>query len=423
MKKYFFQKFTFLSLLFLALLSCETEPIQLEIVQEEQSNVLVEEVDFNSVPELSAALNDISGKSKLARSYSEKGDSKFWMDEQNVLRLKDSVNNESYTVKIYSDDPSLTTFYNLVVTKRMDGNPIVPFVVEYNFENGDILSFAEDEEKDFDGTVNIYSLDEFASITGLNARDTQPVACFQDIGQRDNTVAGNTSFGSTGGSSGGSSTSGSTGSTGTVSVTRTHISVNTTYGTRGTVSVGQGTFYMPPLTSDKKDQKATASFSKDESNNCPEGWVSIPINEVATIPFPHCSSFEYASGLSGAIKGAAVVGVSDSFYSHQTFSDGSFKTRRITALEPLLYFSMPGNVLNGVAATLTAKAVNRANNSTQTWFAANPGATKEVLGQYWYNQIKKQMKGIGGHVSRVPSFPIKNPAPYVTHLLTTGNCS
>ena len=146
MKKDAFQKLAFLLFSLLFCISCETEPVQFDSVQEvQQSNVLVEEVDFGSIPELSEALNS-TGKSKLARSYAEKGDSKFWIDENTVLKLKDSLNNESFSVIIHSDEPSPKTFYNLVVTKRTDGNPIVPFVVEYNFDNGDISSFASDEE-------------------------------------------------------------------------------------------------------------------------------------------------------------------------------------------------------------------------------------------------------------------------------------
>lgn len=268
----------------LFLISCtKEEPLQLDTIQEtEQSEVIVEQVDFNSIPELSQALNDVSGKSRLARSYAEKGDSKFWIDEEDVLKLKDSVNNESYSIIIHTNEPTPTSFYNLIVTKRTDGNPIIPFVVEYKFENGDVFSFAEDEEKKFDGTVNIYSLREFANATGLNARNTGAVACFQDVGRRNHTVVGNNNSGSTGGSpSGGTSTTGSPNTSGTVSVTRPHISVSRTR-SRGSVSVGQGTFYMPPLTSDKKTQKGSTA-NKDESTECPKGWVSIPINEVDKI--------------------------------------------------------------------------------------------------------------------------------------------
>jgi len=272
MKKLITRLFTTLFAIVFFISCAKEEPLQLDIVQEaEQSNVLVEQVDFNSIPELSEALNDSSGKSLMARSYSEKDDSKFWIDEEDVLKLKDSVNNESYSVIIHTDEPTPTSFYNLVVTKRTDGNPIIPFVVEYKFENGNVFSFAEDEEKKFDGTVNIYSLREFANATGLNARNTGAVACFQDVGQRNHTVAGNNSSGSTGGSpSGGTSTTGSPNTSGTVSVTRPHISVSRAR-SRGSVSVGQGTFYMPPLTSDKKTQKL-GSVSKDESTECPEGY-------------------------------------------------------------------------------------------------------------------------------------------------------
>ncbi|WP_420320982.1 hypothetical protein [Flagellimonas sp.] len=390
MKKYFFQIFTFLFLLCLTLLSCETEPMEQEIVQEEQPKVVVEAVDFNSIPELSEALNGVSGKSKLARSFMDKGDAKFWIEEQDVLKLRDSVSNESYTVRIYSDDPSPKTFYNLVVTKRVDGNPIVPFVVKYKFENGDVFSFAEDEEKNFDGTVSIYSLDEFANSTGLNARDTQPVACFQDIGQRDNTVAGNTGSSSSGGSSGGSSTTGSTGSTGTISVTRTHISVNTTYGSRGTVSVGQGTFYMPPLTSDKQDQKSAGITGKD-SNPCPEGWVSIPINVVRDVPPPDCASFNFKK-TSSNWQQANVVGIHFDIYlltEHRPYVEYKYTVE----LDRPVNFGAPvldrlGNTTTpGLIASVSAAALQQAMSDT----ARKYGSTRvheSVVTEYFKQRVK-----------------------------------
>ncbi|MCL6266039.1 hypothetical protein [Flagellimonas myxillae] len=267
-------------LLSILTISCENEEsIAIDAPQIfDQSIVVVEEVDFNSVPELSEALNGISGKSNLARSYSEKGDAKYWINEESVLKLRDSVNNESFAVVIHTDDPSSRSFYNLIVTKRVDGNPIVPFVVEYNFENGDVHSFAKDDEKEFDGTVNIYSIDGFASITGLSSKENPSVICFPDVGQPNTTTVGNSSSSSAGGTSGGTSNSGSSGTGGSnISYSRPHISVTKTR-SKGSVSVGQGTFYMPPLAPTGGEQK-TVVAGKDK-NPCPEGWVSVPINEI-----------------------------------------------------------------------------------------------------------------------------------------------
>lgn len=407
----------------LFLISCtKEEPLQMDTVQEtQQSGVIVEQVDFNSIPELSQALNDVSGKSRLARSYAEKGDSKFWIDEEDVLKLKDSVNNESYSIIIHTDEPTPTSFYNLVVTKRTNGNPIIPFVVEYKFENGDIFSFAEDEEKKFDGTVNIYSLREFANATGLNARNTGAVACFQDVGQRNHTVVGNNSSGSTGGSpSGGTSTTGSPNTSGTVSVTRPHISVSRAR-SRGSVSVGQGTFYMPPLTSDKKTQKRGA-VSKDESNECPEGYVSIPINVTQNILYPDCASFEFANGLRGSVKGAQVLGVTNTFIAYERVSPSITNVNVINILYPDLFFTMPAGWTNGRAATLAAKALQVSITITESWYRANPKATEAQLQIQWRKNMSLQMGYRGGSVSTRPLFPVRSPAPYKRRFFGTGYC-
>ncbi|MER3375861.1 MAG: hypothetical protein RIM83_14580 [Allomuricauda sp.] len=284
MRKYAFPKFAATSFFVLSILfSCDKEENQLlDLVQgAETSNIIVEQVDFNAIPELSKALTDSSGKSVLPKSYSGKEGSSFWIDESDVLKLKDSVQNESYSIIIHSDDPSPTKLYNLVVTKRTDGDPIPPFVVEYNFEALDRSGFAEDDEKHFEGTLNIYALSEFAKITGLNAKDDDPVICFQDVGVRDNTSAENNASSSSSGTSGGS-TAGSSNSSGpSAIVTRTHISVNNNFQSTG-VSVGIGTFYMSrPINTneDYQDQK-THITGKEKPNDCPEGWVSVPINEI-----------------------------------------------------------------------------------------------------------------------------------------------
>lgn len=375
----------------LFLISCtKEEPLQMDTVQEtEQSEVIVEQLDFNSIPELSQALNDVSGKSRLARSYTEKGDSKFWIDEEDVLKLKDSVNNESYSIIIHTNEPTPTSFYNLIVTKRTDGNPIIPFVVEYKFENGNVFSFAEDEEKKFDGTVNIYSLREFANATGLNARNTGAVACFQDVGQRNHTVAGNNNSGSTGGSpSGGTSTTGSPNTSGTVSVTRPHISVSRAR-SRGSVSVGQGTFYMPPLTSDKKTQKL-GSVSKDESNECPEGWVSIPINVIKDIP-PSCKSFNFKK-TSSNWQQANVIGIHFDIYlltEHTPYVQYKYTVE----LDRPVNFGAPvldrlGNTTTpGLIASVSAAALQQAMSDTARKYGGS-SVHQSVVTEYFKQRIK-----------------------------------
>ncbi|WP_136465638.1 hypothetical protein [Flagellimonas onchidii] len=295
MKKHSFLKFALsFIVLFVFFYSCEKEEsLELETVQEtEQSNVLVEEVDFNSIPELSEALNSVSGKSKLARSYSEKGDSKYWIDEEDILKLRDSVNNESYAVVIHSDKPSQKTLYNLIVTKRTDGNPITPFVIEYNFNSGEASNFSLDDENYFDGTINIYSLEQFADATGFNAKNTKPVICFPDVVQPKTRTANAPNSSSSGnapsGSNGGSSTSGSGSTSGSsVSYGRPRISFTPIYGSKRKgkrATVYGGEVKLMARTSDPGWQKTTVgSISGKDNNPCPKGTVSIVVNVTEKI--------------------------------------------------------------------------------------------------------------------------------------------
>ncbi|MDC6366454.1 MULTISPECIES: hypothetical protein [Flavobacteriaceae] len=418
MKKCVFQRLAFLLFSFLFYVSCETEPVQMDLVQDaQQSNVLVEEVDFGSIPELSEALNS-TGKSKLARSYAEKGDSKFWIDENSVLKLKDSVNNESFSVIIHSDDPSPKTFYNLVVTKRTDGNPIVPFVVEYNFDNGDISSFASDEEKNFDGTVNIYSLEEFAGVTGLNARDTQSVACFEDVGQPNTTTTNNTSSGSPGAPSGAPSSTTTPSSPKTVSA-RPHISVTRTYTKKGTVTVGQGRFYMPPMTSNKQDQKSSVLTGKD-NNPCPEGWVSVPINEIKVFADPSCESFRFYKVGNTGVQVAAVDGIWDVVTKLDRCPGLG-----VAASYQTYYFHVPARWNSFYASERAADALAGAFFDLQKWFRKqscgqiNTGVLAIKMDEF----IKENFKKIGGQATRnAPLGWSGSPRPYKEDWMGTDDC-
>ncbi|MFC4633487.1 hypothetical protein ACFO3O_06190 [Dokdonia ponticola] len=139
-------------------------------------------------------------------------------------------------------------------------------------------------------------------------------------------------------------------------------------------------------------------------------------------PKPHCSSFEYASGMNGALKGSAVVGIHNFFMSLKADSDG-IKFHYIDLDLPVMYFNVPGVILNGVAATESAIALDQAIDATENWFSINFEANGFVVTEQWINNINFEMSLLlGGSVSRIPSFPIPNPAPYVIDLFTTGNC-
>lgn len=413
MRKYAFPKFAATSIFVSSVLfSCDKEENQLldPVQNAEASNVIVEQVDFNAIPELSKALTESSGKSVLPSSYSGKEGSSFWIDESDVLKLKDSVENESYSIVIHSDDPSPTKLYNLVVTKRTEGDPIAPFVVEYNFEGGDMSSFAEDYEKHFEGTLNIYALNEFAKITGLNAKDDDPVICFRDVGVRDNVPADNSTPSPPGNPGGGSpSAEPRNPSRPSAIVTRTHISVNNNFRSTG-VSVGIGTFYMsrPMMTNEDQDQKAHIT-GKKIPNDCPEGWVSIPINEVKEDLPPSCKSFKFSQDSNGLTQTAAVKNVSF----RVRFVDpatGKTKTSDVVFRQPI-YFSTPrfhseyGNLTTGEGANRAAKALLSAHSRATAYFLATEATESQVRARLW-EYIRDEMRNgaymSGGSASFTP---------------------
>lgn len=146
------------------------------------------------------------------------------------------------------------------------------------------------------------------------------------------------------------------------------------------------------------------------------------LDEEFSYPKPHCSSFEYASGLGGSIKGAAVSDIHNFFLAILVTSDGP-GLHYIDANLPTMYFTVPSSFLNGVAATESAIALDDAIDVTEDWFLTNPEANPFTLIDVWKNTINSEMNTFGGMASPVPPFDIPNPAPYVISLFTTGNCN
>ncbi|MEW2920598.1 hypothetical protein AB1A65_03955 [Muricauda sp. ANG21] len=435
MKKISIGKFVLSIFLFLMVFSCEKEEALLLDTNQDENNptTLVEEVDFNSIPEISEALEGFSGKIRIASSYSEKEDTDFWIDEEDVLKLKDSIGNDSYSIVIKSNNPSTTKFYNFVVTKRVDGNPIAPFVVEYMFADGsDILTYAEDEDKRFNGSVNIYSLDAFANISGLLSKETSGVACFQDVGVKDNTVAGTNGSGSSGGTSGGSSTTGSTNTSGaTVSVTRTHISVNNNFGTSnnsttGIVYGGIGTMYMPrEKDKDQNQDQKSGTLSKEEENDCPEGWVSVPINEVKEEIEPSCESFNFRNTTS-LWQEAAVKGIR--FKIVLISPKGAKLANAVTITQPVLFglpsnYSIGGNLSAGSAAELSAKILSITMDQIVDRYS-NTTVTDSFIAIQFRELLVKNYRDYTGGGGRVQFNYSGNLSAtnYKTNLFGTGDC-
>lgn len=235
---------TILTLILLSLFTCcEMDEHHLELKSETQdSSIVIENVDFESIPNVINTINNVTSKSLMIWSKNvSKEPSGYYIDDTKILLAQDSVGNLSYSIRLQSIDISPNTFYNLIVTERTDDEYIAPFVIEYKFDNGDVYTYSEDKNKIFDGKVNIYSLEEFSTVARLNAKESKPVACFQDVGENNNTIAGSTNSSSGASSGGTSSNSGNSSKSSSISYGRTHISVGRTGRSRGSVSVGVGT--------------------------------------------------------------------------------------------------------------------------------------------------------------------------------------
>lgn len=84
---------------------------------------------------------------------------------------------------------------------------------------------------------------------------------------------------------------------------------------------------------------------------------------------------------------------------------------------------MPNWMTNGQAATNTAIAISNAFKSTQNWFGSNPDANEIQIGKFLDASINIQMAIFGGSMTYTEPFKIPSPAPYVTSLISTGNCN
>ncbi len=187
--------------------------------------------------------------------------------------------------------------------------------------------------------------------------------------------------------------------------------------------------FIPDCTGDECNEECAEGYEKDLLGNC------IPIcgrNEVrdgngvcveeTSFPYPHCSSFEYYKPPGSLVTACAVTGLNDTFYAEgeRNGVQGIFE---VPVNYPLIFFTMPSWRTNGSAATYTAVAVNNAFNATQAWFASNPEATADEVGDKLDTNLIFEMGYFSGSMSAIPPFPLSNPAPYQTSLFNTGNCN
>lgn len=170
------------------------------------------------------------------------------------------------------------------------------------------------------------------------------------------------------------------------------------------------------------------SYTGGGSGSSSSGSTSLTSSEVfaneepkETYPFPHCSSFEYYKPPGASVTAAAVEGLSNTFIAPAVVS-GKKGYRIVYVGANRMYFTMPAWMQNGRAATLTAQAVNVATDATEAWFVANPKASRTAVSQKWEADLKTAMKAIGGQMSAVAPFSIKNASQFKKNFFSTGNC-
>ncbi|MGC6431901.1 MAG: hypothetical protein ACON5F_12725 [Jejuia sp.] len=159
------------------------------------------------------------------------------------------------------------------------------------------------------------------------------------------------------------------------------------------------------------DPGCDEGYHKDENDVC-------VLNPVYSAP---CSAFEYAQPAGELVKACAVTGLWNRFYSYG-IQNGKHGTFEAFVVYPLVFFTAPTWMTNGLASNKTATAVIVAFRKTDIWFAANPYATKEQVGNKLSSYILKEMAKFGGSMTQIPPFGIRSPAPYVPSLSGTGNC-
>ena len=153
-----------------------------------------------------------------------------------------------------------------------------------------------------------------------------------------------------------------------------------------------------------------------DDEDCP-GDGDVAVN--ANWPYTNCARFEYANV--GNIKGAQTTGVKSMFTATRVTSPSSTEFIAISILYPTLFFTMSSGWTNGLAANMTAQAMDASIDQTQRWFIENPDASQDLLQLTWFNFMKLELAKFGGTVQKVPLFPVRSPAPYTTSWLPS-NC-
>lgn len=138
-----------LTVLFLVLftLSCEDEHVVLQeeeqlagpMGQEVETNLgfdlfLLDPSDVSTVTEKI----DPTAKNKLGGLMSKNGTAPISIDTKNILGVRDSVGNLTYSLRLYWHKGPENSIFNLVINKRRDGVKNPPFIMEYEMDRNGV---------------------------------------------------------------------------------------------------------------------------------------------------------------------------------------------------------------------------------------------------------------------------------------------
>lgn len=71
--------------------------------------------------------------------------------------------------------------YNLVITRRVDGNNSPDFVMRYEFIDQNIFEHSQMQEKKFKGKINAFSFESFLQALGETSKGNITEPCYNDI--------------------------------------------------------------------------------------------------------------------------------------------------------------------------------------------------------------------------------------------------
>jgi hypothetical protein len=274
------KQFIVLVVLSLLAINCNKEEPALEKLEAKVPNFSAAAYSSEEISEITSSIN--KRIETIWNSIEAKEtDQTFWVNEESAIGVRDSIGNMTYSFRMYVQNSSANSVYNLVVQRRVDGNNSADFVMKYKFESQDNLYSDQKEDKKFHGKIDVYSFNSFLNTMGQSSKEIEPDPCYDDIGTNPTPISTDSSGSGSGTGSGGgdSGTSYNTGTQSTPGSTAWSSVGTVTYSSSdgggdkvGTVEVGEGCFCEP-----KPEDNALKSIT-GKIGDCPEGEMLIAIN-------------------------------------------------------------------------------------------------------------------------------------------------